>query len=254
MKDLIVFRVGNNRYALNIENIQRIIQATELTKIPNSHPLIDGMLSYESDVIKVVNFRKLIGNESYSKELEELFSHFKSSHSEWMDSVKNYVENDTPFTKTTDETKCELGKWLSSFSSYDDAITVIFKELLAHHKNIHKKSVELLELNKTDKALAKQILDTDIKESFKETVSSLDKFILLSDKVANSLQKFIIYENDGDIFAIKVDVIEDIAHIEDKEIITANDKNSKNSFLTLNGILDLKGVLINIIETVKLPN
>ena len=61
MIDLIVFSIGNNRYALNIENIQRIIQRSELTDIPNAHKLIDGMMSYENKVIKVLNFRRLIG-------------------------------------------------------------------------------------------------------------------------------------------------------------------------------------------------
>ena len=60
MIDLIVFSVQNNRYALNIENVQRIIQAVELTSIPNAHEYIDGMMSYEDSVIKVLNFRKLI--------------------------------------------------------------------------------------------------------------------------------------------------------------------------------------------------
>jgi len=254
MKDLIVFRVCNNRYALNIENIQRIIQATELTKIPNAHHLIDGMLSYESEVIKVLNFRKLIGNDSYSKELEGLFSHFKLSHLEWIKGLRAYVENGTPFSGSINVEKCELGKWLSTFSSYDNDVTLMFKELSEQHKNIHTKSAEILELDETQNDLAKEILESEINRSFEKTMNGLNKFIEVSDKVANSLQKFIIYENDGEIFAIKVDVIEDIAHIEDKDIIGANEKNSKNEFLTLNGILDLKGVLINIIETVRLPN
>lgn len=57
--DLIVFSVENNRYALDIENVQRIIQAVELTSIPNAHEYIDGMMSYEDSVVKVLNFRKL---------------------------------------------------------------------------------------------------------------------------------------------------------------------------------------------------
>jgi len=254
MKDLIVFRVGNNRYALNIENIQRIIQATELTKIPNAHHLVDGMLSYEGEVIKVLNFRKLIGSDSYSKELEGLFSKFKVTHTQWVDELKNSIENGTSFNEVIDVNRCELGHWLSNFSSYDSEITAIFKNISEQHKNVHTKSIEILELKSTQKELAQEILDKEISKSFEQTINGLSKFITVSDKVADSLQKFIIYEDDADIFAIKVDVIEDIAHIEDKNIISTNEKNSKNEFLTLNGILDLKGVLINVIETVRLPN
>ena len=85
MTDLIVFSVGSNRYALNIDNIQRIIQAIELTEIPNSHKYIDGMMSHESSVIKVLNFRKVIGLKTYEEELKYLFSKLKSAHQDWID-------------------------------------------------------------------------------------------------------------------------------------------------------------------------
>ncbi len=142
MIDLIVFNVAANRYALKIENIQRIIQAKELTDIPNSSDLIDGMMSHENGVIKILNFRKLIG----------LNPHIEDS--------------------------------------------------------------------------------TEVKEFS---------------------QKFIIYEKDEKVFAIKVDFIEDIAHIEESNLIN-NGENSSSEFLELEGVLDLDGVLINVIKTISLPS
>jgi purine-binding chemotaxis protein CheW len=72
MMDLIVFNVGSSRYALNIENIQRIIQMVELTEIPNTSELIDGMISYENKLIKVLNFRKLIGLPTHKDETKSI--------------------------------------------------------------------------------------------------------------------------------------------------------------------------------------
>nr|WP_321268354.1 chemotaxis protein CheW [uncultured Sulfurimonas sp.] len=142
MIDLIVFNVGSSRYALNIENIQRIIQIVELTEIPNSHKFIDGMMSYEKSVIKVLNFRKLVG----------LLPH-------------------------KDETK----------------------------------------------------------------------------KVEDSSLKLLFYENNLEHFAIKVDSIDDIVHIEESQIIKSDDKQQISEFLELLGVLDLDGVLINVIKTLKIP-
>ncbi|RLA77817.1 MAG: chemotaxis protein CheW [Epsilonproteobacteria bacterium] len=142
MIDLIVFSVQNNRYALNIENVQRIIQAVELTSIPNTHPFIDGMMSYEESVVKVLNFRKLTG-------------------------------------------------------------------LPAHAEDT-----------------------TDMKDS---------------------TQKFLFYENGDEKFAIKVDSIDDISHINESEIMTKEEDGSSD-FLQLSGVLDIKGVLINVIKTIKLPS
>ena len=143
MTSLIIFNVGSNNYAINIDNVQRIIHAKELTPIPNSHKYIDGMMSYEDSVIKVLNFRKLIG--------------------------------------------------------------------LAPHE-----------------------------EDFME----VDEYS----------QKFIIFEKENLCFAIKVDSIKDITHIEESIIMKKEDEAQNSDFLELEGVLDLDGVLINIIKTVSLPS
>ena len=142
MIDLIVFSVENNRYALNIDNIQRIIQAVELTSIPNAHEFIDGMMSYEESVVKVLNFRKLTG-------------------------LPLHVEE-----------------------------------------------------------------EGDMKDSS---------------------QKFLFYENKDEKFAIKVDAIDDISHIEEDDIMNSEDENT-SEFLELAGVLDINNVLINVIKTIKLPS
>ena len=143
MMDLIVFSVDENRYALSIDNVKRIIQAVELTAIPSAHELIDGMMSYEDSVVKVLNFRKLIGlppHEDESKDVED---------------------------------------------------------------------------------------------------SSL---------------KFLFYENENENFAIKVDRIDDIAHIKKSDIMNSEDEYTTNESLELAGVLDIDSVLINVIKTIHLPN
>ena len=138
MIDLIVFSVEANRYALSIDNVKRIIQAVDLITIPSAHELIDGMMSYENSVVKVLNFRKLIGLES-----------------------KEVIGEDT--------------------------------------------------------------------------------------------SKFLFYENDKENFAIKVDNIDDIAHINESDIMNKKDNNTNDEFLELSGVLDIDGVLINVIKIIHLP-
>lgn len=65
MEDYIVFTVGENYYALEVASIQRIIQVPAVTPIPNAHPMVEGMMSYEDRVIKVVSFRAMMGMERY---------------------------------------------------------------------------------------------------------------------------------------------------------------------------------------------
>lgn len=254
MTDLIVFSVGTNRYAMNIANVQRIIQATELTAIPNAHEFIDGMMSYEGNVIKVLNFRKLITLETYESELSSLFVTLKASHKVWVDALRVSIETGSKFSETLNPHACELGKWIDSFTAYDDSVVVVLNELIDFHKQLHVTGGTVLEVYEKDKEKALEMLNVDISAIYERTMNTLDTFVKELNLVANSLQKLIIYDNDGDVFAIKVDTIEDIAHVEDNEFIQSDDENGANDFLELDSVLDLNSVLINVIKTVKIPS
>lgn len=254
MIDLIVFSVGNNRYAMDIENIQRIIQADHLTSIPNAHPFIDGMMSHEDSVIKVMSFRKLISSPSYEDELVALFGKLKIAHKEWVDALKTSVSTGSTFTKTTNPHMCDLGKWIDGFTSYDDRVSEVLSELVEFHKQLHLKGGEVCEIKPNNPDEAQRMVDVDINNIFGHTMGALDTFVKELDTVANSLQKLLIYDSDGKKFAIKVDSIEDIAHVEESDIM-ANDSDEESSeFLELDGVLDLNDVLINVIKSIKIPS
>jgi chemotaxis signal transduction protein len=253
MKGFIVFVVGTNRYALNIENVQRIIQAVALTEIPNTHPYIDGMMSYENDIIKVFNFRKLIDLKSYDEELRILFSSLKVAHEEWVLSLKRSLYEDCEFTKTLDPHICGLGKWIDEFTAFDDNVVSILNNLTQYHKQLHNIGGVALDIYKKDKQKAIEIFETEISDIYKHTMGYLDKFIVELDMVSNSLQKFIIYDLNGESFALKVDDIEDIVHIQDDKLINSHHETKESEYLELDGVLDMNDYLVNIIKKINLP-
>lgn len=253
MTDLIIFNVKENRYALNIENIQRIIQAQELTPIPNAHPYVEGMMSYEERVIKVVSFRKMVNMESYEEELKSLFTTLKGQHKEWIDALKHSVANHVQFQKTTDPHQCDLGKWLDNFTSYDDNISEILKGLNQNHKALHKSAETILEVNTSHPEKAEALVNTQAHMYYERTMGAVDVFTQEFETVANSLQKLLIYQNEEALFAIKVDAIVDIAHIDASTIKEPEESNKVSEFLELEGIIELNDVLVNVIKEVSLP-
>ncbi len=58
MSDFIIFSIAVSDYALEVSKIDRIDQIPKLTPIPNAHPFIDGMMSYQDNTLKVVRFSK----------------------------------------------------------------------------------------------------------------------------------------------------------------------------------------------------
>jgi len=253
MIDLIVFSVINNKYAIRIDNIQRIIQVPELTKIPTSHEFIDGIMSHEDKIIKILNFRKLIGIPDYELEIIKLFEKLKDDHIAWVTSLKESLYKGVKFTKDINPHMCELGKWIDGFTSYDENVIKKLIKLIEDHKQLHIRGGEALEIYKKDKQAARNIFEMEIQPIYTKTIASLDAFVLEIQSVANSLQKLLIYENAGEIFAIKIDKINDIAHIQESDIMSGDDEHKKSDLLDIEGILDIDNVLINVISELRLP-
>ena len=254
MIDLLLFSVSGDRYALNIENVQKIIQSIDLTKVPNANEAVDGVISYEESVIKILNFRKLIGLESYHEELKKMFLEFKELHQLWLDKLRLSVENETQFTEIANVHKCELGVWLDNFRTDNDKVSDILKELKSAHSNLHLLAYDMSQLDKADKNNTQNLFNTEVSNTFNKTMENLDTFSGELDSIVDSLQKLIIYKENGNIFAIKVDIIEDIIHIEETSDKYIKKRQDINKSLSLSGVLDLDGVAVNVIETVNIPS
>ena len=254
MIDLIIFNIQDSYYAVDIENIQRIVQSGELTKVPNAHPLIDGMMSFEDQIIKIVNFRKMLNFQTYDEELNDKFIELKGQHKSWVEALKQTAHTGAEFHKTSNPHMCELGKWLDSFTSYDDHVSAILKELNRHHKQLHQSANEVVHLGEESLEESIKYFEKDVMKIYEHTMGAIDTFIAEFDIVAASLQKLLLYHGDTGSFAIKVDSIVDIAHIEDEEIKKSNEGSARNEFLELSGVLEFDNKLINVINSIKIPH
>jgi len=59
VSDFIIFSINESHYALDVSHIERIDQIPSLTPIPNAHPFVDGMMMYQDNTLRVINFRKM---------------------------------------------------------------------------------------------------------------------------------------------------------------------------------------------------
>lgn len=56
--NLVVFLVEQQRYALPLTSVVRIVNATEVTKLPNAPVGILGIINYQGEIIPVLNLRQ----------------------------------------------------------------------------------------------------------------------------------------------------------------------------------------------------
>lgn len=54
----VIFRLGDERYAVDILNVGGISEFREVTKVPNAPYFIDGIINLRGDIIPIINLKK----------------------------------------------------------------------------------------------------------------------------------------------------------------------------------------------------
>lgn len=253
MKSFVIFSVLDQNYGIDIENVKRILPAQELTEIPDEGSHIEGMFQYEENVLKVLSFRKAIGRNSYEEQLKEMFPELEAQHKDWVDALNHSVETGEPFTKTTDPHTCHLGKWIDSFHPDNEELLALMQKLSHHHQNLHISAVNVLEKRGTSVDEAKQLIEDNVNETYKNTLHYLGKVSDLSATVAAELQRcLIIRDSDGSFFGLNIDDVEDIVHIEEAELHEVQEVQHMGDFMNVAAILTHNKQLVTIIKDITL--
>lgn len=58
--EIILFKIGNQKYAINVLKVREIIMPAPITKIPNSHEAVEGIINLRGEIIAVVNLAQVI--------------------------------------------------------------------------------------------------------------------------------------------------------------------------------------------------
>jgi len=253
MRSFFIFSILNQSYGIDIEQVQRILPAQVLTVVPDEDAHIEGMFQYEDEIIKVLSFRNITGLTQYSAELQDMFTDLKQQHTQWLESLISAVEENTKFTKTTDSHMCHLGKWLDSFQPETREMKSLVKNLNYHHKNLHKSAVEVLEMKEQDKTQAREWIDSNVKDMYKNTLSYLGEIAEKSEEVAVSFQRcLILIDADNNLFGVNVDGVENIIHIEDEKLHKPKEVQDIGKYMGLEAILEHEGKLITIVKDIHI--
>lgn len=56
-----VFELDSNEYAVDLTSVERVVQAMELTPIPEAPTIVAGMVSLQGDLMPILDIRKHLG-------------------------------------------------------------------------------------------------------------------------------------------------------------------------------------------------
>ena len=59
--EILEFALGDNHYGINVAKIKEILQYSQVTPVPNSHPSVEGIFMPRDVMITVVNLRRCLG-------------------------------------------------------------------------------------------------------------------------------------------------------------------------------------------------
>lgn len=254
MRDYIVFRVAESFYALDVASVERIIHPLPVTQIPYAHPYVEGMVSYEKKVTKVVNFRKMTGLRSYEEELRRLFEGAKQGYDEWMRALERVLEGADALEISADPRVAAFGAWLEGFGSHDSETLGLLKRLRPLHGRLLEKGKEILWTLQSDPSAASALFDESFRILLPQARKLVEELVKRTDTIADQLQKMVIYRSKEELFAIKVDTITDMARIEEERVGHVEETGrGVPPFLEMEGVADIDGNLVNVIKTVILP-
>lgn len=61
MKDCVVFILDNQRYAIYLSSVERIVSMVEITPFPKAPEIVIGIINLQGRIIPVINIRKRFG-------------------------------------------------------------------------------------------------------------------------------------------------------------------------------------------------
>lgn len=61
--ELVEFGVGTNKFGINVIKVKEIIQPSDVTPVPHSHPHVEGIIELRGEILPVVNVARALNSE-----------------------------------------------------------------------------------------------------------------------------------------------------------------------------------------------
>ena len=254
MKSFVVFKVLGQSYGIDIDFVKRILPSQFLTAMPDEGPHIAGMFQYEDEIIKVLSFRKVIGEDSYEEQLcKKVFPELEEETKVWVDDLNKSVESGLKFSKSTNPHISRLGKWVDSFHADDEEVIKAVSKLGNDHQHLYSTTATVLEAMEVNPEKAKVLMKETIEDAYTQTLDSLKNVSAKAGRISANLQRCLLLTGkDGNTFGVNIDDIDDIIHIEENKLHESKETQHMGDFMSVSAILEHDGKLITIIKDVSI--
>ncbi|MBF0139313.1 MAG: CZB domain-containing protein [Magnetococcales bacterium] len=207
--DYLVFTVAGTPYGVISHDIVSVIDMLEFTAVPDSTPELRGVIPFREGNLPLFDLRVFLGSKARTQEIKELVETMgmrKQDHINWVNKLKDEVNNNKPITVQTNPHLCAFGKWYDTFKSDNSNLNNYMARFDAPHKAIHKVGVDaadLLREGKKDEAV--QLIRTAEAGVLKSLLELFDGIGELVNRYM--LEYVVVFSSEGIQFGMAVDDI-----------------------------------------------
>lgn len=142
---LVVFKLGSERYGVETSQVKEIIRVEEITRIPNAPEFVEGVINLRGQITTIINLRKRFGMEP--KEIDTntriiVFDHSNNTIGMMVDTVNEvkYLSTKDIDTLPSIITSRSDAKFLKGIGKLPDGLLV----LIDLNKVLSEDELELL--------------------------------------------------------------------------------------------------------------
>jgi purine-binding chemotaxis protein CheW len=126
-RQLVVFTIDDQQFALNLSCVERIVRAVEITHVPDAPDTVLGVINVEGRIIPVLNSRRRLGFPEREIELSDHFiivNEAQRSFALVADEVKPVLELSEQQVVTSEEVLPGAGR-AQSIAKVEDGMVVV---------------------------------------------------------------------------------------------------------------------------------
>ena len=145
----ILFNLQNEIYGISCQSVDSIVILSQVTAVADTPNYIRGVINLRGKIVTCIDLRILLGLKSLNDEIiefQEMLEQRKIEHINWLEELKNSVDQRRPFELTTDPHACAFGKWYDNFKTDNVILGGLVKRFDEPHKKIHGIAIEIKKL------------------------------------------------------------------------------------------------------------
>ncbi|MFZ4463349.1 MAG: chemotaxis protein CheW [Bacteroidales bacterium] len=152
--DLVIFTIEDQRFALTLSNVERVIKSVAFLNIPSVPEYISGAINYLGEFIPLVNLRKLFNLNPRDIDLDDHFIIVNSSSmklSLWIDEVDEVLRIEQNQVMNTDKIMLESGFFEGLIKLNDSIVFIQDIERILSHEQISRLKEALQKIRESEK-------------------------------------------------------------------------------------------------------